>query len=135
MPIAAFDTMGVADRLSRDFDVPEKQARGIARVLHENFVGNVATKDDIAAIRKDSRHLDEKLTEKIDRVEERLTGEIRRVDGRITQLEEKLIGVEEKMIGEIGRMGDRFASQLFRHLYIVAFGIVGLTFAMIKLFL
>jgi len=128
MPIAAFDTMGVADRLSRDFDVPEKQARGIARVLHENFVGNVATKDDIAAIRKDSRHLDEKLAEKIDRVEERLTGEIRRVDGRITQLEEKLIG-------EIGRMGDRFASQLFRHLYIVAFGIVGLTFAMIKPFL
>jgi len=62
MPIAAFDTMGVADRLSRDFDVPEKQARGIAQVLHENFVGNVATKDDIAAIRKDSGNLDEKLT-------------------------------------------------------------------------
>jgi len=32
-------------------------------------------------------------------------------------------------------MGDRFASQLVRDLYIGAFGIVVLNFAMIKLFL
>ena len=52
MPMAAFDTMSVAKRLQDEFEMPQKQAEGVAVVLHENFVGNVATKDDIRDLRE-----------------------------------------------------------------------------------
>jgi len=74
MPIATVDTMGVADRLRSDVNVSEKQARG----LHDNIVGNVATKDDLATVRKDSRNLEGKLTERRDQVEDRLSAQMSR---------------------------------------------------------
>jgi len=161
IPIAAFDTMGVAERLSGEFDVPDKQARGIARVMHDSFVSDVATKDDIAAIRKDSRNLDEKLGGRIDHVDERLGGKIDHVEeklgGRIDHVEEKLGGridhLEEKLGGDIARLdqkidhlevrltgkieqvADRLAIQMLRQNFVLALGMVGLLFAMMKLFL
>ena len=44
------DTISVAKRLQEDFGMPEKQAEGVAVVMHENFVGNVATKDDVKTL-------------------------------------------------------------------------------------
>jgi len=65
MVTAVFDTMSIAKRLQAEFGVPEKQAEGIATVLHENFVGNVATKDDIAQVRTDMENLEERLVMKM----------------------------------------------------------------------
>jgi len=128
MPIAAFDTMGVAERLSGEFDFPDKQARGIARVMHDSFVSDVATKEDIAAIRKDSRNLEEKLG-----------GEIARFDQKIDHMAERLIGkieqLEERLTGKIEQVADRLAIQMLRQNFVLALGMVGLLFAMMKLFL
>jgi len=152
--------MGVAERLSGEFDVPDKQARGIARVMHDSFVSDVATKEDIAAIRKDSRNLDEKLGGSIDHVDERLGGKIDHVDerlggkidhveeklgGKIDHLEEKVGGdiarldqkidyVEERLTGKIEQVADRLAIQMLRQNFVLALGMVGLLFAMMKLF-
>jgi len=108
MPIAAFDSLGVADRLERDFGVPETQARGIAHVLHENIVGYVVTKDDITAVRKDLVRSEEKMTDENTRPEERLNG--------------KLEGMEA-----------RLSAQISRQILIAALSIIGAVFAMIKL--
>ena len=73
MPMAAFDTISVAKRLENDFDMPQKQAEGVALVLHENFVGNVATKEDL---KTQSRELSGKigaLEDKIEALEEKIT--------------------------------------------------------------
>ena len=105
MGLAAFDTLSVADKLQNEYDVPEKQARGIASVMNESFVGNVATKEDLAQteqkltgeiedVRKDMRHMEEKLSGEIAHVEEKLSGQI-------THVEEKLTG-EIKWIKLIG---------------------------------
>ena len=59
------DTISVAKRLQEDFGMPEKQAEGVAVVMHENFVGNVATKDDIEQIQKDIENLEERLVMKM----------------------------------------------------------------------
>ena len=71
MPMAAFDTISVAKRLENDFDMPQKQAEGVALVLHENFVGNVATKEDIALVRKDVEGLATK--KELEALEEKIT--------------------------------------------------------------
>ena len=83
MPMAAFDTLGVAKRLHEEFGVPDKQAEGISVVLHENFVGNVATKDDLARV-------DEKLTGKIEALDEKLTGKIEAQGQELGKLEERI---------------------------------------------
>ena len=83
----AFDTLNIAKELERDFGFEQKQAEGAAMMIHRHLVGNVATKEDIAA-------LDKKLTGEITRVEEKLTGQI-------TRVEEKLSG-EIKWIKLIG---------------------------------
>ena len=66
----AFDTLNIAKELERDFGFEQKQAEGAAVMIHRHLVGNVATKEDIAA-------LDKKLSGEITRVEEKLSGEIK----------------------------------------------------------
>jgi len=98
MPMAAFDTLGVAKRLHEEFGVPDKQAEGISVVLHENFVGNVATKDDLARV-------DEKLTGKIEALDEKLTG-------KIEALDEKLTGKIEAQGQELGKLEERITMKI-----------------------
>ena len=50
MPMASFDTISVAKRLEEEFAMPRQQAEGVAVVMHENLVGNLATKDDVQAL-------------------------------------------------------------------------------------
>ena len=50
MPMASFDTISVAKRLEKEFAMPRQQAEGVAVVMHENLVGNLATKDDVQAL-------------------------------------------------------------------------------------
>jgi len=77
MGLAAFDTLSVANKLKEEYGVPEKQAQGIAHVMNENFVGNLATHEDLRQVRED-------LIGEIGRIEDKLTGEI-------VQLEERVI--------------------------------------------
>lgn len=106
MPMAAFDTLGVARRLQEEFGMPDKQAEGVAVVLHDNFVGNVATKDDLARTEQklgaEITRVEDKLTAKIDHVEETLTGKIDGLDTKIDHVEEtltdKIEALEERVI-------------------------------------
>jgi len=137
MPIAASDSLGVADRLERDFGVPETQARGIAHVLHENIVGYVVTKDDITAVRKDLVRIEEKLTDEITRLEEANKHLEKKLTGEIARLEEKMTGEntrpEERLNGKLEGMEARLSAQISRQILIAALSIIGAVFAMIKL--
>ncbi len=97
MPMAAFDTMSVAKRLQDDFEMPQKQAEGVALVLHENFVGNVATKEDVKALDKkidDSvKALHDKLDGKIDTVAATLKTEIAQSTNRAIYTLGGLVGI------------------------------------------
>jgi len=54
MTQAAFDTRGTAKRLHEEFDFPQKQAEGAARLVHEHLAGTVGTKEDIKALKAES---------------------------------------------------------------------------------
>ena len=77
MPMASFDTISVAKRLEEEFAMPRQQAEGVAVVMHENLVGNLATKDDVQA-----------LNEKIDTSVAMLN---EKIDTSVAMLEERVI--------------------------------------------
>ncbi len=53
MAEAAFDTLSMARSLERDYDMPAKQAEGVATLVYSQLSGNVATKEDIARVQED----------------------------------------------------------------------------------
>ena len=53
MAEAAFDTLSMARSLERDYDMPAKQAEGVATLVYTQLSGNVATKEDIARVQED----------------------------------------------------------------------------------
>ncbi|WP_419738649.1 hypothetical protein [Ruegeria sp.] len=113
MPMAAFDTMSVARRLQKEFGMPEKQAEGVAVVLHENFVGNVATKEDLAQAKQvlgaDIQRVEDTLTAKIDHVEETLTAKIDHVEETLTA---KIDHVEETLTAKIDHVEETLTAKI-----------------------
>ena len=57
----AFDTLSIANELEKDYGFEPRQAQGTATMMHRHLVGNVATKGDIALVRKDVEALDKKI--------------------------------------------------------------------------
>ena len=97
MPMAAFDTISVAKRLQGEFEMPQKQAEGVALVLHENFVGNVATKEDVKALKDDMKALKDDMKELATKDE--LRAEIAEVRVEIAQAANKTIYALGGLIG------------------------------------
>ena len=95
MPMAAFDTISVAKRLQEEFGMPEKQAEGVAVVLHENFVGNVATKEDLRRGVKELTGQIKGLDDKIDALGREVNGQIKGLDDKIKGLDDKMATKEE----------------------------------------
>ncbi len=116
MPMAAFDTMSVAKRLQDDFEMPQKQAEGVALVLHENFVGNVATKEDVKglkddtkalkndvkALKNDVKALDKKIDISVKALNDKIDISVKalndKIDTSVKALNDKIVEVKNDMI-------------------------------------
>ena len=90
MAKAAFDTLNMARSLERDYDMPAKQAEGVATLVYSQLSGNVATKEDIARVQEDIARLEQKTATKVDLAEVRT--EIARSSNRQVAILASLIG-------------------------------------------
>jgi tetrahydromethanopterin S-methyltransferase subunit G len=74
--MSAFDSLSFKQELTK-VGFPADQAEVMAALTRDHVLGNAATKDDLL-------HVERRLDEKIDRVEERLKSEIKQLDQRMT---------------------------------------------------
>ena len=82
MAEAAFDTLNMARSLERDYDMPAKQAEGVATLVYSQLSGNVATKEDIARVQEDIARVQDDIA--------RVQDDIARVQDDIVRLEENM---------------------------------------------
>lgn len=98
-----FDTLEYAEEL-KAAGVPEGQAHVQARALSRLTEEKLATKDDLAILKTDLAHMEERLRGEIPQVETKLSGEIAQVEtklsGQIHSLEERLGGQLKSAIAE-----------------------------------
>ena len=98
-----FDTLEYAEEL-KAAGVPEGQAHVQARALSRLTEDKLATKDDLAILKTDLAHMEERLRGEIPQVETKLSGEIAQVEtklsGQIHSLEERLGGQLKSAIAE-----------------------------------
>ena len=73
----AFDTLKAATRLQEEAGFDETKARVLVSTFAEGMVENLATKDDIAALRGEMKQVDASLRGEISKVQERLTVRLR----------------------------------------------------------
>ena len=114
-----FDTLEYAEEL-KAAGVPEEQARVQARALSRLTEDKLATKDDLAILKTDLAHVEERLRGEITQVETKLSGEIAQVrmelSGEIAQVRTELSGeiaqVETKLSGQIHSLEERLGGQL-----------------------
>ena len=103
-----FDTLEYAEEL-KAAGVPEGQARVQARALSRLTEDKLATKDDLAILKTDLAHVEERLRGEITQVETKLSGEIAQVR---TELSGEIAQVETKLSGQIHSLEERLGGQL-----------------------
>ncbi len=158
MTMAAFDTVTVAKRLSDRYGFEREQAEGIAVTVHEGIavtlrdglVGSVATKEDLALLRKDVEHLRgdmDSLRKEMKSSEERVAAQVaaeiksseNRLEARIQASEDRL---EARIDVAVGDMRKELAEQRkelvdrtekhFRQMLTFMIGIAGVAIAVFK---
>ena len=92
MAEAAFDTLSMARSLERDYDMPAKQAEGVATLVYSQLSGNVATKEDIARVQED----------------------IARVQDDIARVQDDIVRLEENMAtkADLARLEQKTATKV-----------------------
>ena len=99
----AFDTLSVARRLEKEFDFTPKQAEGTAKLVHEQLIGKVATKDDAKALKSDIEKLDKKIDIRAGELNEKIhanTKELNeKIDTSVKELDERIKTVNAGLIG------------------------------------
>ena len=95
----------MARSLERDYEMPPKQAEGVATLVYRQLSGNVATKEDIASVRKDITNVQKDAL----RVEQSLKKDIARLDDKIADLKENMATKADiaEVRTEISSMGNR----------------------------
>lgn len=71
-----FDSLGFAQELKK-VDFPSDQAEVLASLIRDHVVGNTVRKEDLT-------NTENRLNEKVDRAEERITSELRQLEQRMT---------------------------------------------------
>ena len=94
MAQAAFDTLSAAQRLQEEFEFTPKQAEGTAKLVHEQLVGNVATKDDVKALKGDIEKLDEKIDTSVKALDEKIDASVKALDKKIETVSVGLIDMK-----------------------------------------
>ena len=81
-PMGAFDGLTFKQGLTK-VGYPDDQAEALSALIRDHVVGNAATKDDLL-------NIEQRLNERIDRVEERLKSEIALSRSEMKQLEHRM---------------------------------------------
>jgi hypothetical protein len=137
MTTAAFDTHAAVKQL-RAAGVDDAQAETLVDIM-SRALGDPVTKADIEPlatkefVRAEISRVDTRIAGLRVEVQSQITGlhaemqsQIAGVDGRITGLHAKIAGVRTEIA--------HLEARLFRHLWVMAIGIVGATFTLLKLF-
>ena len=106
----AMDTLKAATRLREEGGFNEQQAAAMVATFADGFVENLATKDDVAALRGDVEHLRgdlDHLRGDVEKLETSLRGDMEKMALR-TDLEK----TEAKMVGELSRLAQRLTVRL-----------------------
>ena len=125
MAALAFDTHKAVTAL-KQAGFAEPQAEAVVNTMGEALGGSVATKADLAAVQT-------KLEADIAAVQTKLEADIVAVQ---TKLEADIAAVQAKLEADIAAvktdMAEQFAA-LYKQLWVIAVGIVGLTVTLVKL--
>ncbi len=117
MNALAFDTHKAVKAL-KEAGADERLAEAVVATVGDAMGENVATKADIAAVRSD------------------VTGVRSDIATEIAGVRSEIAGVRSDIAAEIAGVRSEIAAleaRLYRHLWIMAVGIVGLTVALVKL--
>ena len=117
----AFDTLKAATRLQEEAGFDETKARVLVSTFAEGMVENLATKDDIAGLRREFGGLRRELTTLATKAElATLRGEMHRMDanlrGELKQMDARLRGelkqMDASLRGEISKVQERLTVRL-----------------------
>ena len=126
MTIVAFDTLTTAETLT-DAGIEETHAKAITAAMRDAVIEGVATSADI-----------DRLEGKIGRLEDKMMSEIAGLEGKIGRLEDKMMSentrIETATRTDIASLETRI-SESKNHTILAVFGIAGLLFTALKLFL
>jgi predicted nucleic acid-binding Zn-ribbon protein len=132
MAALAFDTHKAVTAL-KQAGFAEPQAEAVVNTMGEALGGTVATKADMAELRAEMAALRTELKGDLTAVQAKLEAEIAAVQAK---LEAEIAAVQAKLEAEIAAvktdMAEQFAA-LYKQLWVMAVGIVGLTVTLVKL--
>ena len=110
----AFDTLKAATRLQEEAGFDETKARVLVSTFAEGMVENLATKDDIAGLRRDLATLATKaelatLRGEMHQIEANLHGEMKQMDAN---LRGEMKQMDARLRGEISKVQERLTVRL-----------------------
>ena len=91
----------------------ERIASALIQMLPPAGVPDLATKDDVALVRRDLAALEQRFEAFEHRIELRLAGSEDRVDVKIAGLDIRIAGLEAKLERELRAQGNRFIGWMF----------------------
>ena len=112
----AFDTLKAATRLQEEAGFDETKARVLVSTFAEGMVENLATKDDIAGLRREFGGLRRELTTLATKEEATLRGEMATLRGEMKQMDANLRGemkqMDANLRGEMKQMDARLRGEI-----------------------
>jgi hypothetical protein len=118
---AAFDTLKAATRLQEEAGFDPTKARVLVSTFAEGMVENLATKDDIAGLRRDFKTLATKeelatLRGEMHQIDANLRGEMKQVysdlHGEIADLRGEMKQADANLSGQISKVQERLTVRL-----------------------
>ena len=107
---AAFDTLKAATRLQEEAGFDETKARVLVSTFAEGMVENLATKDDIAGLRREFGGLRRELTTLATKAElATLRGEMKQMDANLCG---EMKQMDARLRGEISKVQERLTVRL-----------------------
>ena len=106
----AFDTLKAATRLQEEAGFDQTKARVLVSTFAEGLVENLATKDDIAGLRREFANLRREITPLATKEElATLRGEMKRV---YSDLDGKMQQIDANLRGQISKVQERLTVRL-----------------------
>ena len=146
MSTLAFDTHKAVKAL-KEAGFDDTQAEAVVATVGDAIGGDVATKSDTAALKTDIAEFKAELKGDIAEVKAELKGDIAALKTDIAEVKAELKGdiaalktdiaeVKAELKGDVAALKTdiaEFKAEIYRHLWLMAAGIVGLTVTLVKL--
>ena len=105
----AFDTLKAATRLQEEAGFDPTKARVLVSTFAEGMVENLATKEELAALRGEMRQMGAGLGGEMHQMEANLRGEMKQMD---TNLRGEIKQVDANLRGQISKVQERLTVRL-----------------------